>query len=379
MYSAYREPRSGFQRKAKLGKAGADESLTLLELVSLIAAQCLRRKPAMGQGDAWRRGISDASGKTLQDAMESEEEAWEEERGDAGAEGDDDDFEEVKGGWDDIERLERQVEGCLAGVEEHAHKPPDARALRHETVVIDDDSEDQSAGEWEDVSVGAAASQGAVLRRKATLREKKQAQLIHRTHLLCLLGSGCHLSDLCDGPRVRRRWEKIQPAKLLALPSKECVQSVHVRKLLDWFHGRFEVAEMCSVEQETSSSRSPYARVASAVRERMTDALLAKALDQGRGTQVEKTLLLVSLLRHLQLQTRLVVVLQPLHFKLKGVLPQAGGGIKFERIAPRTRIRGAAKTGPNEGKGVAAAAKKKKTMAPSASDQVVAIGKRVTE
>ena len=48
------------------------------QLVPLIAAQCLRRKPAMGQGDAWRRGISDASGKTLQDAMESEEEAWEE-------------------------------------------------------------------------------------------------------------------------------------------------------------------------------------------------------------------------------------------------------------------------------------------------------------
>jgi len=59
---------------------------------------------------------------------------------------------------------------------------------------------------------------------------------------------------------------------------------------------------------------------------------LAKSLDKGKGSHLEKNFLLVSLLRYLGMKTRLVGVLHACPFKIKGIVQLSGGAIQFQRV-----------------------------------------------
>jgi len=155
-------------------------------------------------GDAWRKKITQDSGKELDAIMDDEgrEEGEEDDEED-----EEDEFEDVEGDWDELEKLEAQVDSCIAGNDEQGG-PDAARKLQgadEDVVVIGDDSGEEEGArgdEWEEVSVGADAPKGAHV-RKATKQERIVALHIHRVQLVCLLSRGVLFSNLCDGSRVR--------------------------------------------------------------------------------------------------------------------------------------------------------------------------------
>lgn len=269
--------------------------------------------------DAWRSQISQDSGKELRDALEDEGDDLEE---GLGAEDDDEEWEQCEGDWDELEKLERAIDGCTEGGGEEGTLTG-ASQKDEDVVEIRDSEEEQPAAnnEWEEVCVdskvsGSLPAQAQV--RKATKQDRLRALHLHHVHLLCLLARGCFLSKQCYGLRLQRRMDRINLSAKLALPSPHSMRAHHVRALLDWLHGNFDVTE-----QERSSS------------EKLTDVSLAKALDAGKGSHLAKTLVFISILRHLGLQTRLVCSLQPCPYKLKGVIQLSGGGIRFQRVLPK--------------------------------------------
>ena len=251
----------------------------------------------MGRDD-WRKKITLESSAELHNAIgkEEDEKGEEDEKivGEEENDDDEDDLEDVQEGWDELEKLERQVDECIAAdgqqqlVKGGARKSPAARE-KEDVVVIGDDSEEEGTvilrEEWEEVSVAALPAGAHV--RKPTKSERKLAMHMHRANLLCLLARGCFLSKQCDSTPVRRCWLKIDPARKLAVPLPHLIRCVHMRAILDWIHARFEVVEP---QKQTSTVKMS----------------LSKLIEAGKGSPLDKVLILVSLLRYLGLKTRLV-------------------------------------------------------------------------
>ena len=289
----------------------------------------LAKSPGKMGRDAWRSKISADSGKELHDAIEDGCED-----GDAlvgtGEDDDEEEWEECEDDWDELEKLERAIDGRDDGDEEEgtpASSKKQQKSEHDDVVVICDSDEEQAAAgnEWEEVSVGTKTGGSLPADaqvRKATKQDRLRALHLHHAHLLCLLARGSFLSKQCHGLRLQRRMDRIKLAGKLALPSPHCMRVHHIRAVLDWLHGNFEVTE--------EDKSKP---------EKLTDVSLAKALDAGKGSHLAKCLVLVAFLRRLGLQTRLVCTLQPCTYKLKGVIQLSGGGIRFQRVLPKAASR----------------------------------------
>ena len=188
----------------------------------------------MGRDD-WRKKITLESSAELHNAIGKEEDEKGEEDEKEENDDDEDDLEDVQEGWDELEKLERQVDECIAGdglqqlAKDGAKKSPAARE-KEDVVVIGDDSEEEGKvilrDEWEEVSVGALPAGAHV--RKPTKSERKLAMHMHRANLLCLLARGCFLSKQCDSTPVRRCWRKIDPARKLAVPLPHLIRQFYL-------------------------------------------------------------------------------------------------------------------------------------------------------
>lgn len=148
------------------------------------------------------------------------------------------------------------------------------------------------------IAIEFDASPGTTKRkpiRRASAEEKQVAELVHRTHLLCLLGRGRLVDSACDDPLIQASLLSLLPAKLLKLSEVADLTVDALAPLVNWFHSNFHV-------RSSSSDRSFHSA-------------LARALETHEGTPEEVAALSVALFRALNLLTRFVSILDAASLK----------------------------------------------------------------
>ncbi|XP_024980885.1 DNA repair protein RAD4 isoform X4 [Cynara cardunculus var. scolymus] len=149
-----------------------------------------------------------------------------------------------------------------------------------------------------DIAIEFDASPGTSKRksvRRASAEEKQVAELVHRTHLLCLLGRGRLIDSACDDPLIQASLLSLLPAELLNLLKVADLTVDALGSLVNWFHINFHV-------RSSSSDRSFHSA-------------LARALETHEGTPEEVAALSVALFRALNLLTRFVSILDAASLK----------------------------------------------------------------
>ncbi|KAI3518985.1 hypothetical protein L1887_07933 [Cichorium endivia] len=125
--------------------------------------------------------------------------------------------------------------------------------------------------------------------RRASTEEKEVAELVHRTHLLCLLARGRLIDRACNDPLIQASLLSLLPAKFLKLSEATNLTVDSLTPLVNWFHSNFHV-------RSSSSERSIHSA-------------LTTALETHEGTSEEIAALSVALFRSLNLLTRFVSIL----------------------------------------------------------------------
>ncbi|KAL2499003.1 DNA repair protein Rad4 family [Abeliophyllum distichum] len=138
-----------------------------------------------------------------------------------------------------------------------------------------------------DVSPGSA-KQKAV--RRATAQEKEVAELVHKAHLLCLLGRGRLIDSACNDTLIQASLLSLLPTDLLKIADLPKLTATHLTPVVRWFHNNFHV-------------RSPSGT------ERSCHLVLASTLENREGSPEEVAALSVALFRALNLTTRFVSIL----------------------------------------------------------------------
>nr|XP_043635200.1 DNA repair protein RAD4 [Erigeron canadensis] len=134
--------------------------------------------------------------------------------------------------------------------------------------------------------------------RRASAEEKEVAELVHRTHLLCLLGRGRLIDSACDDSLIQASIMSLLPANLLELSEVTNLTSKALAPLVNWLHGNF--------------------RVRSSSIERSFHSALTGALANQEGTPEEVAALSVAAFRALNLSTRFVSILDAASLKPDG-------------------------------------------------------------
>ncbi|KAL8246727.1 hypothetical protein R6Q59_007943 [Mikania micrantha] len=143
-----------------------------------------------------------------------------------------------------------------------------------------------------DVTIEFDSSPGTAKRkpiRRASAEEKEVAELVHRTHLLCLIGRGRLIDSACDDPLIQAALLSLLPANLLKLSESTNITVDALTHIVNWFHSNFHV------------------RISSS--ERSFLLALTKALETHEGTPEEVAALSVALFRSLNFSTRFVSIL----------------------------------------------------------------------
>ncbi|KAL6582822.1 hypothetical protein OROMI_004900 [Orobanche minor] len=119
------------------------------------------------------------------------------------------------------------------------------------------------------VSVEFDLSHGSAKRkpvRRANAGEKEVAELMHKAHLLCLLGRGRLIDSACNDPLIQASLLSLVPAHLLKVAEFPNLTADHLSSLVNWFHKNFRA---------TSPS----------VAEKSCNLALASTLETREGTQ----------------------------------------------------------------------------------------------
>ncbi|KAH6784518.1 hypothetical protein C2S52_009477 [Perilla frutescens var. hirtella] len=144
-----------------------------------------------------------------------------------------------------------------------------------------------------DVSPGVAKRKPV---RRATAEEKEVAELVHKAHLLCLLGRGRLIDSACNDPLIQASLLSLVPKHLLKVVDSPKLTASCLSPLVSWFHNNFHV-------------RSP------SLDEKSCDLALASTLESQQGTPEMVAALSVALFRALNLTTRFVSILDAVSLK----------------------------------------------------------------
>ncbi|GAB2211080.1 hypothetical protein Drorol1_Dr00016371 [Drosera rotundifolia] len=132
--------------------------------------------------------------------------------------------------------------------------------------------------------------------KRATAGDKEVAELVHKVHLLCLLGRGRLIDNACNQPLIQAALLSLLPSHLLKI--SECTKLTvnALAPLVSWFHSNFHVR---------SSSREgvPF------------QSALATALETREGTPEEVAALSVALFRALNLTARFISIVDVMPLK----------------------------------------------------------------
>lgn len=175
--------------------------------------------------------------------------------------------------------------------------------------VTDDDDEQMDEPDWEEGQVNNFSSgndhdEGNITiefeatpdtaKRKAICRasaeDKERAELVHKVHLLCLLGRGRLIDRACNDPLIQAALLSLVPRHFLKISETSKLTARALTSLVNWFHKYFHVRHPSNTERSFKSA-------------------LALALETQEGTAEEVAALSVALFRALNLTTRFVSVL----------------------------------------------------------------------
>lgn len=133
--------------------------------------------------------------------------------------------------------------------------------------------------------------------RRATARDKEFAELVHKVHLLCLIGRGMLVNSACYDPLIQASLYSIVPPHLSNLANEQKLTANMLTQLVKWFQNTFHVRS-----SEESSSTQPEERKTFVTK-------LLCSIESRTGTSEEVAALSVALLRVLGLTTRYVSIL----------------------------------------------------------------------
>ncbi|XP_028055256.1 DNA repair protein RAD4 [Camellia sinensis] len=126
--------------------------------------------------------------------------------------------------------------------------------------------------------------------RRASAEDKELAELVHKVHLLCLLGRGRLIDNACNDPLIQASLLSLLPKHLLRISEVTKLTVNALAPLVSWFHNNFHIRSPSSTERSFHSA-------------------LAFALETREGTAEEVAALSVALFRALNLTTRFVSIL----------------------------------------------------------------------
>ncbi|PWA51846.1 DNA repair protein Rad4 family [Artemisia annua] len=107
-----------------------------------------------------------------------------------------------------------------------------------------------------DIAIEFGSSPGTAKRktvRRASAEEKAVAELVHRTHLLCLLGRGRLIDSACDDPLIQAALLSLVPANLLKLTEVTNLTVAALSPLVNWVHSKFHV-KSSSIDRSINSA-----------------------------------------------------------------------------------------------------------------------------
>ncbi|KAG9138484.1 hypothetical protein Leryth_012759 [Lithospermum erythrorhizon] len=131
--------------------------------------------------------------------------------------------------------------------------------------------------------------------RRATAEEKEVAELVHKVHLLCLIGRGRIVDRSCDDLLIQASLLSILPMHLLKISDVPRITAKALTPLVNWFHSNFQTRSTVSAEKPFTSA-------------------LASALETRGGTPEEVVALSVALFRALK-HNRFVSILDVVPLK----------------------------------------------------------------
>ncbi|XP_047313317.1 DNA repair protein RAD4 [Impatiens glandulifera] len=126
--------------------------------------------------------------------------------------------------------------------------------------------------------------------RRASTEEKEIAELVHKVHLLCLLGRGRLIDAACNDPLIQASLLSILPSQLSEISRIEKLTVKALVPVVHWFHNNFHARGTTDSKRSFSSA-------------------LVHALETREGTSEEVAALSVALFRALNLTTRFVTIL----------------------------------------------------------------------
>lgn len=133
--------------------------------------------------------------------------------------------------------------------------------------------------------------------RRATARDKEFAELVHKVHLLCLIGRGMLVNSACYDPLIQASLYSIVPPHFLNFANDRKLTANMLNPLVKWFQSTFHVRS-----SEESSSTQPEESKTFVTK-------LLHSIESRTGTIEEVAALSVALLRVLGLSTRYVSIL----------------------------------------------------------------------
>ncbi|XP_058078380.1 DNA repair protein RAD4 isoform X2 [Magnolia sinica] len=174
------------------------------------------------------------------------------------------------------------------------------------SVSISDVRENLSNNLEREVTVEFSKSPSSAKRkviRRASVEDKELAELVHKVHLLCLVGRGRLVDRACDDPLIQASLLSLVPTQLQDMVKVPKMKANALTALVDWFHGNFHVRNASSSERSFTSS-------------------MAYALETREGTAEEVAALSVALFRALNLTARFVSILDVASLKPEADLPE---------------------------------------------------------
>ncbi|XP_042029176.1 DNA repair protein RAD4-like isoform X1 [Salvia splendens] len=182
----------------------------------------------------------------------------------------------------------------------------------HECVSDHQTDDEDYGSEWEDgslhsfpedlvngVSVEFDVLPGSAKRkliRRATAEEKELAELVHKAHLLCLLGRGRLIDSACNDPLIQASLLSLVPKHLLKIADAPYLTAKCLSPLVDWVHNNFRVRS-------------------ATLDEKSCDLAMTSTLESQEGTPEVVTALSVALFMALNLTTRFVSILDVVSLK----------------------------------------------------------------
>ncbi|XP_073122136.1 DNA repair protein RAD4 isoform X2 [Henckelia pumila] len=207
------------------------------------------------------------------------------------------------------------TDSCREDAIEHASSEVKVQADTCQDYEVEEEYEDF---DWEDgfiptlsspkkyqedlvsgVSVEFDVSPGLTKRksvRRATSEEKEVAEIVHKCHLLCLLGRGRLIDGACNDPLIQASLLSLLPTHLLKIAEFPKLTASHLSPLVSWFHNNFSVCSPTLAEKTCHCE-------------------LASTLETREGTPEAVVALCVALFRALNLTTRFVSILDVISLK----------------------------------------------------------------